>query len=250
MATSSSDKWLSELVSYASTRVNDRVREALWSRGVTDEQIQLFQIGYLNLDLPPQIEFPKNFLEWLYKGTKHDDVYVLPLTTTLGAVRGLQFRHVDRNRTGYSDFILDNGEAVLFGLHQAIPYIWRTRSVFLVEGGFDLFPVQRFCPQSLATLTARVIDPLGRILRRLVDHIWLGYDMDSTGRDAIGRFQAGHRDEYKSIRGVTYPRVPMADGKLCKDPSDLWEAWGDVRFGNFMKSVLETQDSTLELFNA
>lgn len=240
--------WFSDFVQYTSTRLDDRVREALWARGVTDEQIELFQIGHFDRELPGGIDFPATFLDWSFRGGKLDDVFVLPLTNTLGEIRGLQFRHVERERTGYMDFI-EKGDPVLFGLGQAIPHIWKTRSIFLVEGGFDLFPVQRFYAPTVATLTARVVDPLVRILRRLVDRIWLGYDMDDAGRNASQRFVRQHGKEFSHVGIVDYPRARMADGKLSKDPSDLWEAWGDPKFSSFLETIVHS-DLNPELFHA
>jgi len=240
--------WLDDFVGHAAGNLTERAREALWARGVTDEQTSLFQIGYLDRELPEGIDFPPGFLDWSFRGGKLDDVFVLPLTNTLGEIHGLQFRHVDRERTGYMDFI-EKGDLVLFGLGQAIPHIWETRSILLVEGGFDLFPVQRFYAPTVATLTARVVDPLVRILRRLVDRIWLGYDMDDTGRKASARFVRQHGEEFGHVGIVDYPRVCMVDGKLSKDPSDLWEAWGDQKFSAFLASVIHSDPKT-EPFHA
>jgi DNA primase len=237
--------WLDDLVSHARTQLDERVLEALAARGVTDAQVERYRLGYLNQELP-ELEYPERFLEWSKRdpkskpGSKLDDVLVLPLTNTLGHIKGLQFRHVERDRSGYMDFMGDRGEIVLFGLAEAIPAIWQTRSVFLVEGAFDLFPVQRCVSQTVATLTARVSEPFLRVLHRLVDEIWLGYDMDETGRKACERFVDNHGSEFQRVRIIKYPQVQLIGGKLAKDPGDLWEAWGDAQFVPFLKSALVT----------
>jgi hypothetical protein len=94
--------WLESLVTHAATRLDERVREAFSSRGVTDEQISVYQMGYLDRELPT-LDYPQEFLDWSHHGEKLDDVLVLPLTNTLGVIRGVQFRHVDRDRTGYME---------------------------------------------------------------------------------------------------------------------------------------------------
>src|SRR4051812_13467368 len=99
------------------------------SRGASDSQIETFQLGYLNRELPAGL--PNHFLEWARGGEKLDDVFVLPLTNTLGEISGLQFRHVDRERAGYMDYFVDRKETVLFGLGQAVASMWATRSVYL-----------------------------------------------------------------------------------------------------------------------
>lgn len=231
---------MGDFVAACSQNIPDRVREALWTRGVTDEQIALYSLGYVARKLP-DAGYPESFTKWCAVADRIDDVFVLPLTNALGEVRGLQLRHVDRDRAGYMDFLEVNDEPILFGLGQAASHLWSSRTVYLVEGGFDVFPIQRVFPGTIATLTSRVTDSLLRLLRRLVTRVVLGYDMDSAGRKACERYQKQLTGEF-DIRVVTYPRVHMVGtGKLAKDPGDLWEAWGDTRFQEFVRSIVGTQ---------
>ncbi len=235
-----------EFVTACSQNVPERVREALYARGVTDEQIAHFSIGHLNQKLPT-CDYPESFTKWCAVGDRLDDVLVLPLTNVLGDVRGIQLRHVARERAGYMDFIEVNDEAIFFGLGQAAPHLWSEQSVFLVEGGFDLFPIQRVFPGTVATLTARVTEPLLRLLRRLVTRVWLGYDMDDTGRRACDRYQKQLSGEFDA-RVVSYPRVHMVGSeKLTKDPGDLWETWGDGRFQEFVRSLVGQRKETADV---
>ena len=210
-------------------------------RGVSDDQIDLFRIGYLNGRLP-ELEGAAPFLKWANTQDRLDDVFVLPLTNALGEILGVQFRHVDQNRKGYMTYIEGNGEPVLFGLGQAVDSIWRTGKIFLVEGGFDLFPVQRVLTYTVATLTARVTTSFARFLKRCVHQVYLGYDLDATGRSASAQIKKKMGSEF-DIQIITYPQVMMLEGKVAKDPGDIWEAWGDTRFREFLLS-------TQEMFNA
>lgn len=235
--------WMGDLAVACAQNLPERARDALYARGVTDEQIALYGLGYVNRTLP-EGDYPEHFLKWASIGDRIDDSFVLPLTNVLGEVRGLQFRHVARERAGYMDFIEVNDEAILFGLGQAASHLWAERSVFLVEGAFDLFPVQRVFPGTISTLTARVTEPLLRLLRRLVTRVWLGYDMDDTGRRAGERYQKQLSSEFDA-RVVRYPRVPMVGtGKLTKDPSDLWETWGDGQFQEFVRSLVGNKETS------
>lgn len=221
------------------TLVTDRERSVLYGRGVTDEQISLFQIGYINRRLPA-LDGAEAFLDWCHRGAKLDDMFVLPLTTMTGAIRGFQFRHVERGMKGYTDFFLTQDEPVLFGLAQAMPHIWRTESAFLVEGAFDLFPLQRHFPAIFPTMTAKVTEPVVRMLRRLVRRVWLGYDMDAKGRKASFEFRREYGQEF-DVRIVAYPKIfQVGSRELIKDPGDLWEAWGDTRVGEFVQSITES----------
>lgn len=222
--------WFEDFIQLAASNITDREREALWDRGVSNEQIEKFQIGHLNNNLPDGL--PEDFVRKV--SDKIDDVYVLPLTNTLGEVRGLQFRHVDKAIGGYQDYFIDKREACFFGLGQAIQSMWETRSVFLVEGAFDLFPIQRATPPVVATLTAKVSPQLVRVLRRIVDKVWVGYDNDTAGRKGASIFKERHGDEFQ-VYLVEYPTVP---GHKIKDPSNLWEAWGDSQMVPFIQSVV------------
>lgn len=228
--------WIDELVEFSSSHLDDRVREALYARGVTDEQIQLYRLGYLDRQLPP-LQNAKAFLEWSLNGAKLDGVFVLPLTNALGDIKGLQFRHVDRGRSGYSDFFLDQDEPVLFGLAQAMPYVWETGTICLVEGCFDLLPLQRTFPGVVSTLTARAPDSFLRFLRRLVKKVWLVWDGDRTGRNGCAIFTRRFSDDFE-IHTLNYPKVTKISGGLVKDPGELWEAWGEQRFSDYIRSSM------------
>jgi hypothetical protein len=228
--------WIQDLVEVAAQQVTPRELEALWGRGVSNDQVALYKIGYLNRELPSGL--PDHFVRWALSGDKLDDTFVLPLTTTLGEIRGLQLRHTDKDRPGYSDYFLDRREACLFGLSQAVSAMWTSRSAYLVEGAFDLFPIQRATPNVVATLTANTNPQTVRVLRRIVDRVWLGYDMDAPGRrgcEDFGRENGGIFQVYT----VAYPRV---NGQFMKDPGALWEAWGDSRLIPFIQSVLAQED--------
>ena len=231
--------WLDELTAHAQTNLSDRVRDALYARGVSDEQVAEYRIGYLDRKLP-DFEGMGDFLKWAHQGSRLDDVLVLPLTNTLGVIHGFQFRHVDRARKGYLDFLPYKEESVLFGLGQAMPHVWRTEGIWLVEGAFDLFPIQRHFPGVVATLTARVPENLVRVMRRMVRHVWVGYDMDAAGRSAAADFARGYSGDFR-VETVYYPQAHVLGSTLpTKDPGDLWEAWGDEQLGRFVQSVIRS----------
>jgi DNA primase len=225
--------WADELVSFSRNNLDERVLEALWTRGVSSQQIDLFQIGYIDKKLP-DIQIPSGFMKQFNQGENLEDSYVLPLTNTSGEILGLQFRPVDRSIKKYSDFFLTESEPVLFGLGQSMPYIWDTGSACVVEGGFDLFPVQRVLPFSFSTITSKVREDLLRWLVRLVRKLYLFYDADSSGIQASKDFLNEHGSKVELVRVLEYPRGVTLNGKPVKDPADLWEAWGDDKLGPYL----------------
>lgn len=227
--------WADDLTAFAAAGLNAQHRDILYGRGVSDEQMALFKIGYVNRHLPP-LEGAEEFLQWCHQGKKLDDMFVFPMTTPLGAIGGFQFRHVDREKKGYTDFFIVQDEPCFFGLAQAMPHIWETESVWLVEGVFDLLPLQRHFGAIFPTMTAKVTPPVVRLLRRLVRRVWLGYDMDPPGRKAAAEFVREYGREFET-RVVSYPRLcKVGSQELVKDPGDLWELWGDAKVGAFVRS--------------
>jgi DNA primase len=169
------------------------------------------------------------------------DSYVLPLTNPLGETLGVQFRSVERGTQGYLDFFLTRSEPVLLGLGQALPHIWKTEAICIVEGGFDLFPVQRVFPFTVPTLTAKVNEVLLRWLQRLARKVILFYDADTAGRTASLDFIKENGSKFK-VTSLEYPRgVRLSNGKPIKDPADLWEAWGDDRVSDYLRKQVETE---------
>lgn len=232
--------WLQTFLEHAASNVGDVAREALYSRGVTDEQIQQYGIGYIDADgeIPYLPVEAAPFLTWASTGRLRD-VLVFPLTNVLGEVRGIQVRARERGRKNYSDFFLGEGEPVAFGLGQAAEALWTRREVWLVEGAFDLFPVQRHFPATVAVLSVRTTAGLIRVLRRLVDRVYLGYDNDPPGRSACARFVREHGRTF-DVQVVQYPRVKIMGVPVpIKDTGDLWEAWGDEPLKAFVAKVTE-----------
>jgi len=230
--------WLNDFVLWCHGNLDERVRESLWARGVSEEQIATFQLGYINSSLPPEIEIVSDFREWSKEGSKIIDSFVLPLTNPLGDVLGVQFRSVERDNRGYLDYFLTRSEPALLGLGQAIPHVWESSCICIVEGGFDLFPVQRVFPFTVPTLTSKVSDVLLRWLYRLVECVYIFYDSDSAGRKASADFVRDHGLEFK-IKPIMYPRgVVLPTGKLVKDPADLWEAWGDDKLRAYLQAQI------------
>jgi DNA primase len=227
--------WLDDVVEASFRGLRPRERSALQARGVSEDQIELYRIGYLDRKLPP-LAGAADFLKWSRGGSKLNDVFVLPLTNSLGTIKGLQFRHVDQAQKGYMDYIADQTEPVLFGLAQAMAAAWESESVFLVEGAFDLFPIQRGFPEAVATITARVTEPFARFLRRFIRRVWVGYDSDETGRKACSAFKRKHGSDFEVV-SVSYPIVDMPNGKKTKDPSDLWSTWGETQFSTYTRAL-------------
>lgn len=231
--------WLEDLVQAGQNQLTEEVREALWTRGVDDGQIDLYQIGYLPEG--PVVEEGSPLFTWANRHRERlRNSLVLPLTNSLGQVKGVQFRSADRAVKGYLDYFAEEFEPVLFGLGQAMPKAWETSSMHLVEGAFDLFPIQRQCPNVVSCMTAKLNAATARLLRRFVKTLYPSFDLDAAGRRGLLALQTEYGELF-TIKPPPYPKVVKVDGQVVKDPGDLWEAWGDERIREFLRCNVEQE---------
>ena len=212
---------LDDIVEDSRKRLSDELREGLWRRGVSEAQIDEYRLGYTSDPLP-------------LKGRPVRDAYVFPLSDVSGNVRGIQVRGASRK--DYCDYY--PGMSVPFGLSQAAPHMWRSGVAWIVEGVYDLFPIQRTHPYVVAGLTANASGYLVRWLRRLVNVVYLAFDMDKTGRESARKFTEAHGEIF-DVRRVDFPRVRLVNGDYSKDPNDLWSAWGNDRMAEYLRGVHE-----------
>lgn len=230
--------WLESFVDFAHGRLGDSVRESLWARGASDSQIRLYRVGHVEGQLP-DLDYPKDFLKWCWEGRRLPDNFVLPLTNSIGQVKGLQFRSADPDKKGYSDYIPVADEPLTFGLSQAMQSSWDAGYILLTEGVFDVFPVQRFFPNSIPALTNKLSGPMARLLQRLVTDVYFVFDMDESGRKAAKRALYSYKDSRLRLHDLCLSRPKTLDGtRRVKDPGELWETWGDDRFGQHIRELV------------
>lgn len=218
--------WLDSLVVEAAASMPEEVLEELWARGMSSEQADQFQVGYLHS--LPDGDYPQEFIDWYHD---RDDALLFPLTTFQGTIGGVQARYRDRARKGYSDYLFSKGEPCLFGLREAAPHVFKSRSAVVVEGCFDFFPTQRTIPYTIATLTAKVDSGLLRTLSRVVDRIGCFYDQDKGGKRGFWGLKTDAPPSVEVYR-MEYPiEFPH------KDPGELWEMYGEDWFARYLGEI-------------
>jgi DNA primase len=139
-------------------------------------------------------------------------------------------RSADPKKKGYIDFFLRKDESVLFGLSQAMEHAWSVGELCIVEGAFDLFPIQRHTPGVVSTLHAGLSADFVRVLRRLVSRLVIIYDNDFAGRDTSYKIKKALGSEM-AVDVVHVPKTPLKLGGIAKDPCDLWSIGGDSEIG-------------------
>jgi len=145
---------------------------------------------------------------------------VFPMRNPLGVLRGIQIRSPDRDKKDYSKFYLKRSkvDAVFFGAELAMESVWETKRIFLCEGLFDYFPLQRIFSNTVCTGTANVSNRQIQFLERMVQDITVVFDMDWGGNEFWTKFQRDHSSKFRSLT-----RLELRGGK---DVSDMWAALG------------------------
>tara|TARA_B100000745_G_scaffold300393_1_gene254186 strand:+ start:2681 stop:3463 length:783 start_codon:yes stop_codon:yes gene_type:complete len=216
----------------------------LRSRGVTDAQIDLFKIGvgpsekvWPPYDIKDGVNSTK-FREQ-FKGTLEGQL-VFPVYNTRGTLRGIETRRwYDTKYRKYTQYFLSDWklDAVFLGLPQALPSIWESETVYLVEGMFDFFVVQRVFPNTLCTLTARVSWEQQRFLKRWCRNIVFLFDSDQKGREAAQKA----RERYNTDDSELLAHQIMVP---AKDPSEYYKQAGFERFARYLRQ----QSRSLNLY--
>jgi len=152
----------------------------------------------------------KAFLGW---ATKHWPVWgglVFPLKDPMGSVTGFQVRllpdQLEAGQNAYSDFQVSRAHPRAFGMHEALPAVWLSQRVVLVEGVFDYFGVRAAgAPDVIANLTANVAGPMRRFLGRYAKLVVALLDTDLPGRAAAFKLQQMGTFEGFVVSAPVYP---------------------------------------------
>ena len=126
---------------------------------------------------------------------------------------GRAMREKDPKYINSPDSPLYRKSAILFNLHRAKEYIREKREVILVEGYFDVLAVSRAgCGNVIAQCGTALTEEHVRIIGRLADTVILLLDQDRAGRDAAERAFMLLSREGVQVRSILLPK---------KDPADL-----------------------------
>ncbi len=163
------------------------------------------------------------------------DSVVFPLTNYAGGTVGFQTRSLKEK--SYDTFLLSRRpEGFFLGIAPNINQIWASREIWVTEGPFDFFLLERLVARNSVALTTNAVGPMHmRFLKRFVDTVNYCGDSDKAGREG---FLSLYRAESSSflIRDVKYPRLKEKD----KDLGNFWESVGDAAFKRHFDKVKST----------
>lgn len=227
----------------------------LRKRGLTDETIKKFRLGYA----PPgwnklhdafiKRGIPENILLEAGLCRKNNNrVYdyfrervMFPIADGRGRVLGFGGRVMGDEQPKYlnsSETELFNKSKVLFALNHAYKTIREKKQVILVEGYMDVITAHNHGVSNVvASLGTAFTKQQCQLMMRQADEIILAYDMDGAGREAVRRAIAIAQEVEVPVRILSMPSG--------KDPDDFIRNNGGEEFLNLVKDAIGPFDFIL-----
>lgn len=217
------------------TEAGNKVHKYVLDRGLDEEVINRFQIGYSpdQGNLFVQAAYKENYSPEALQaaGLANNDSTVaanlydrfrqrlmIPIRDQQGHIVAFGGRALAKDQQpkylNSADTIIYNKSQVLFGLHFAKDLMRKERQVYLVEGYFDVMAFHQIgVTNVVATCGTALTDKQISLLKRYVDKVIFAFDADSAGRDAFLRGA-----EMVLKQDLDVEALYWEDGK---DPADL-----------------------------
>jgi hypothetical protein len=226
-------KWLTEAL--RKCELEERTEGYLLGRGAREESYRA--LGCVTWEIPYNETPGDEIFRKKYgppRGLNLHGWLVCPIYSPKGKVIGFEARNTERK--ALSEYLLPEAawNPVWLGLTpEAMRKIWDGASVWVVEGLFDLFPLEWVVPPQdvvLGTLRAQLTDKHVEFLRRFCrGWVHMAYDLDEQGRKATrgwtddsGKYRWGALDKLKRV-DILSREVPYTGGK---DPGEIWDKGG------------------------
>lgn len=173
------------------------------SRGIKSSQVLKYDIGLCKRAV--ELEGTSSTI---YPGR-----ITVPLINAYDETLGFllrKYKEDGREGSKYTKVNIGDLSGHLYGFKQALPEIYRTGTVLLVEGSFDLYAVEPYFPACVAMLTSRLHKDGYEQLRRYADRLIFCLDNDKTG------LEQQHWLRQNPPKGFS---TSIVQGRF-KDPSD------------------------------
>ena len=212
----------------------------------TKDLIKSFSIGFCPQDSTPLIEHFKKIYsqeEILNLGifslkdgrilNRFSNRVVFPVCSSANKVLGFVGRTVESSPFKYlksSDTDFFKQGDLFFGLPQALPYILSSRTVFIVEGLFDVLAMhQAGIKNTIATLGTSISSSQLDCLRFYADKIFILFDGDSAGQSGAMVVKSKALDKGLLVDTLS---LPIGD-----DPDSLFHELGKDVFRSYILSI-------------
>ncbi len=217
------------------TAEGKKVIEYLHKRGIEDETIKEFRIGFapdsydalhsylLKKGIPKDVLYKSGLIS--AKNLASDTVYdkyrarlMFPIFDYFGKVCGFGGRALKKDQMpkyiNSAENVIYNKSRVLYGLSHAKQFAKESDCLVLVEGYFDvILPYQSGVKNVVATSGTALSDAQGKMIKRLTSNVVTCFDNDSAGFEATKRSYFVLRRQDISVKTVA--------GMKDKDPADF-----------------------------
>lgn len=218
-----------------STNDGKKVLEYLYKRGLKDETIREFRLGFapdkydelypylIKKGISKEVLIKSGFVS--AKNLASDSIYdkyrarlMFPIFDHLGKICGFGGRALKHDQMpkylNSPENIIYSKSRVLYGLYHGKKYIKERDQIVLVEGYFDvILPYQAGIGNIVASSGTALSAEQVRIIKRLTGNIVTCFDTDDAGVEATKRAYLLFQDEGISVKTVT--------GIEQKDPADF-----------------------------
>lgn len=224
-------------------KTGDVARKYLKDRGVTNQSIKVFQLGYA---LPSW----DGLINYLHKKKK----YKLSLLSDAGLIiKGRNGRHYDRFRSriifplndhrsrtvGFSGRKIEGDEKdakyinspetalyhkskMLYGFSELYQEIRKAKQVVVVEGEFDVISSTQAHMNSIVAIKGSALTTdHAKLLKRTVDKVLLSLDTDNAGVEATKKAIVALKEVGLELRAVVIPEGKDPDDLIKTNPK-LW----------------------------
>jgi DNA primase len=192
---------LKSVAQYCQGKLNDAALRYLHGRGVEDEFIRIFQLGYCPFEveeLVAEIGRENLLKEGMIFETEEGEIrclirnsIVFPFVNQYGRVVSISFRPMQSNEVIKSKNLRKywhtsfGKSSFLYGLDKALPTIRREETAIVVEGQFDVIVSHQFGITNAigvggTALTAQHVKMLSRFANKIIT----AFDGDEAGRNA------------------------------------------------------------------
>lgn len=196
----------------------------LQSRYVSEDNIRAYKLGYSKIIGVPEEDSPdrKKFMDECNRGRKLENKIIFPFKDEIGRNVGLIARAVETK--DFKIFVIEKAkhDGFFFGLHEALPHIYKENRVFVVEGPFDYYALIKVFPNTVATVHAGVSEVQYEYLNLFCDYIITVFDSDSAGQRAADRIAKEHE------------KISSIDLGSYKDPAKCLEMLKLPAFKKYM----------------
>ena len=190
----------------------DPAKEYLKSRYVSNEEISEYKLGYsrvISVQNDGSSDY-ETFMKETRDGRAFENKIVFPIYDIIGRAVGLFGRSIEAKEFKFYLTKEAKYTGAFFGLYQALPHIYLTGRVFIVEGPFDLLAFRKVYKNSIASMTAGISDAQYEILSFFVNSIVTVFDSDGPGKRAnaeaaekwsnVSSVELGYKDPDKCLK--------------------------------------------------